>query len=274
MAILHVLLGIAAFTSATPAPSPQFPVPKGDGTNGSGPLGAKYAVDPGLKGFTFYAPIKPPTEKVPILLWANGMCMDQGLGFRNLLNEIASYGYVVVANGAPEGTGKSSDQKMLQSLEYVSKNAGTGTGPLQYADNTRIAAAGQSCGGWQAYKASGDKRIKATGIFDSGGNSAQYLKTLHSPIAYFLGGTGDMAFRPGTSDYNSLPAGVPALYVNNPKGGHMQDMMNKSGGLVAVAGRAFLDWVLKNSTEGKEMFTSKTSKILSAGWQVKMKDFK
>jgi hypothetical protein len=75
----------------------------------------------------------------------------------------------------------------------------------------------------------------------------------------------------GTSDYNTLPASVPALYVNNPKGGHMQDIMTKQGGLAAQAGRSFFDWILKNSTEGKAMFTNKSSKIMAAGWQVKMK---
>jgi predicted dienelactone hydrolase len=193
---LHVFLGIAAFASASPAPLPQFPVPKGDGTNGSGPHPAKYTTDPGLKGYTIFAPIKAPEEKVPVILWANGMCMDQGLGFRNLLNDIASYGYVVVANGAPEGTGQASDQKLLTSLEYVAKNAGSANGPLSFADGTRIAAAGQSCGGWQAYKASTDRRIKATGIFDSGGKSGNILGKLHAPIAYFLGGSSDMAFKP------------------------------------------------------------------------------
>lgn len=64
---------------------------------------------------------------------------------------------------------------------------------------------------------------------------------------------------------------MPALYVNNPKGGHVQDFMTKQGGLVAIAGRSFFDWVLKNSTEGQDMFTSKTSVILRAGWEVKLK---
>ena len=53
----------------------------------------------------------------------------------------------------------------------------------------------------------------------------------------------------------------------------MQDMMNKQGGLVAVAGRSFFDWVLKNSTQGKEMFTNKASRIGKAGWEVQMKNF-
>jgi len=210
------LLVLAALAVASPNPMPQGP---NDNTKGSGPHPAAYSQDPGLDGFTMYHPISPPEGKMPVILWGNGMCSDQGTGFQNFLREIASHGYIIVANGKPTTamTSKASDEKMKQSLNYVDKVAGTGSGPLSHGDKTRIGAAGQSCGGWQAYKVSGDKRIGLTGIFDSGGNSAQYIKTLHAPVGYFLGGSSDMAFQPGTSDYNSLPASIPALYVNTRK---------------------------------------------------------
>jgi len=266
--ISYLVLAFASFAYS------QFPVPAGDGTFGSGKYPSTYSQDPGLKGHTIYSPKSPPPEKLPVILWSNGMCMDQGLGFRNFLNEIASHGYIIVANGLPEGTGQSSDQKLLNALNYVDKVAGTGSGPFANADKTRIGAAGQSCGGWQAYKVSVDPRIQLTGIFDSGGNSNAYISKLHAPVGYFLGGSSDMAFKPGTQDYGALPASVPALYVNNPKGGHMQDFFAKQGGLVAIAGRSFFDWIFKNSTAGSEMFTSKISTIGKAGWEVKSKGFK
>jgi predicted dienelactone hydrolase len=186
------LLLLVTLAVASPSPAPQAD----DRTKGSGAYPAAYSEDPGLTGYTFYSPINPPEQKMPVILWGNGMCSDSGLGFQNFLREIASHGYIVIANGKP-GNGmmtQASDQKMKTSLEYVTKVAGTGSGPLRNADKTRIGAAGQSCGGWQAYKVSGDKRIGVTGIFDSGGNSNQYLKTLHAPVGYFLGGSSDMAF--------------------------------------------------------------------------------
>jgi hypothetical protein len=150
---------------AIASPSPQFPVPKGDGTFGSGPHPAYYSENPNLKGYTIYAPKTLPAEKIPIILWGNGMCSDQGLGFRNFLTEIASHGYYIIANGKPEGTGQSSNEKMGVALNWVYQNAGTGN--LANLDKTKIGAAGQSCGGWQAYRVSTDKRIGLTGIFDS-----------------------------------------------------------------------------------------------------------
>src|ERR1700753_2784798 len=127
----------------------QFPVPKGDGTNGSGKYPAYYSTEPSLKGFTIYAPKTIPPEKLPIILWGNGMCSDQGLGFRNFLTEVASHGYFIIANGEPEGKGQSSDTKMSRSLDWVDKNAGSSK--YAHVDKTKIGAAGQSCGGIQAY---------------------------------------------------------------------------------------------------------------------------
>jgi dienelactone hydrolase len=64
-------------------------------------------------------------------------------------------------------------------------------------DKTRIAVAGQSCGGIQAYTASLDPRIKATAIFNSGlinEVNKKHFPKLHAPVGYFLGGPTDIAY--------------------------------------------------------------------------------
>jgi hypothetical protein len=73
-------------------------------------------------------------------------------------------------------------------------------------------------------------------------------------------------FNKGTKDFAAVK--VPTVLVNNPKGGHMQTFMDKQGGLVAQAGVAWFDWMLKNSTSGKQFLLSKSSVIGKAGWQV------
>jgi hypothetical protein len=100
----------------------------------------------------------------------------------------------VIANGEPKGKGKSANTKLGVALDWVTKNAGGGT--YAHVDKTRIAAAGQSCGGLQAYTVSVDKRITLTGIFDSGNLMGNFkVSSLHAPVGYFLGGTSDMAYR-------------------------------------------------------------------------------
>jgi hypothetical protein len=49
-----------------------------DDSGGSGPYKAKYLEDPSLPAHTIYVPINPPTEKMPILVWANGFCLPAG----------------------------------------------------------------------------------------------------------------------------------------------------------------------------------------------------
>jgi len=269
----YFLLAVAGFGLA--APEPQ----KGGGLGGS-MMGAKsggtgrygpasYAVSDQLPGYTIYNPSKPPSEKIPVVVWANGACSDDGSGFSNFLLEVSSHGYIIVANGKP-GSGMSSkagNDKMTKAIDLVDKLAGTG--PLAHADKTRIAAAGQSCGGMNAARAGSDRRVKCIGVFDGGGAASA---SINAPIGLFVGGTSDMAYQNSINDWGKLNAKARAIFVNNPKGGHMQDFFSANGGLIAHAGRSWFDWILKNSTEGKQNLTP-SGKLATAGWTVKSKGF-
>jgi predicted dienelactone hydrolase len=83
--------------------------------------------------------------------------------FVNLLTEIASYGYLILANGSPGtpdssfGSDRSSTTAAMltQSLDLVTKTNGNG-GRYGKLDKTKFAAAGQSCGGMEAMSVSGN----------------------------------------------------------------------------------------------------------------------
>lgn len=82
--------------------------PKGmvtDNSGGSGRYNAHYVTDATLPQHTIYAPKEPPPAdaKMPVIVWGNGGCMNNGASFSNFLTEIASHGYLVLANGAPSG---------------------------------------------------------------------------------------------------------------------------------------------------------------------------
>jgi endo-1,4-beta-xylanase len=87
---------------------------------------------------------------------------------------------------------------LTESMDWITKKNGDG-GKYGKLDKTKFAAAGQSCGGMEAMTVSGDPRVKLTGMFNSGlfGSSASTpsLAKLNHPIAYFLGGTGDIAYQ-------------------------------------------------------------------------------
>jgi dienelactone hydrolase len=80
-------------------------------------------------------------------------------------------------------------------MDWVTQ--GKDAGKFGKIDKDKIAAAGQSCGGIEALNVSNDRRVKLTAMFNSGLFSAggDTLKNLNHPIAYFLGGKGDIAYK-------------------------------------------------------------------------------
>jgi hypothetical protein len=176
-----------------------------DNSGGSGLYKAGYTAAPGLVNHTIYAPkTLPPGVQLPVIVWGNGACSGKGTWFSKFLTEIASHGYYIVANGAIDGsmTSSTTAQDLPNAIDWVFANAGTGA--LATVDKTRLAAAGQSCGGIQAYSASLDPRVKLTGIFNSGllnHENTPLFEKLHAPIGYFLGGPTDIAYANVSSNY-------------------------------------------------------------------------
>src|ERR1700712_2229306 len=69
---------------------------------GSGPYKAKHFADSTIPGQTVYAPkTSVASVKLPVMVWGNGGCTNSGTIFYDFLVEVASYGYLIVANGPP-----------------------------------------------------------------------------------------------------------------------------------------------------------------------------
>lgn len=173
---------------------------------GSGPYKAIYLTDPKLPNHTIYTPETPPPTNVvmPVIVWGNGACTRSGTMFKDFLTEIASYGYLVVSNGNPVNntnstdpnsdfilamtTGQSKASMLTDSVDWVTNGGASKYGNI---DKTKIAAAGQSCGGLESLSASyHDDRIKRTVLFNSGvvdPKKKYLLKELKYPVAYFTG---------------------------------------------------------------------------------------
>jgi hypothetical protein len=122
-------------------------------TGGTGPYKAKWLQDPSIPNHVVYAPINPPANiKLPVVTWGNGACRTNGTGFANFLTNLASYGYLVIANGSPQGLGRQSKvSDVRESIDWAIKGGGAKYGSI---DTSKIAAAGQSCGGMEAYSVS------------------------------------------------------------------------------------------------------------------------
>ena len=61
------------------------------------PMNMEAAMTVGAPGMWTTGEVKK--EKLPVLVFCNGGCMDTSIGYENMLTDIASYGYVVVAIG-------------------------------------------------------------------------------------------------------------------------------------------------------------------------------
>ena len=75
------------------------------GSPPTGPYSVVVEHDPGLATHTIYRPRELDMDKHPIVVWGEGGCADNGLMFPEFLSEIASYGFVIVADGPPGALG-------------------------------------------------------------------------------------------------------------------------------------------------------------------------
>lgn len=262
---------------------------------GSGPFAAVMEVDSGLANHVVYRPAdlsRLGGRKLGVLVWGNGGCRDDGASARQHLLEIASHGYLVIAPGrvlsgptaterraerVPDASGKlppvaTTTRAVLAGLDWaLAENGRKGSRFKGRIDPAQVAVAGHSCGGLQALQAAGDKRIRAvlihnSGVFADGSNPIQgitvdksLLNTLHTPVVYFLGGPGDVAFPNGSDDYRKI-GHVPAVLVNFPVG-HGGTFLKPNGGAVAAAAVDWLEWQLRADKAAARTFTGANCRL-------------
>lgn len=197
MRILAIIIGLAASAAA----AQQLP-PRGPGIigapAGSGPYPAVAEVDASLPTHTLYHPHRLPKRPMPIVLWGNGACRDNGLAYARFLREVASHGYFVVAVGharreepmrpapppstepaAPAGTpgapgpGRGADEtqasQLIDGLEWtIEQNDRRGSPYYRRLNTNAVAVMGHSCGGLQTIAVAADPRIRTAMVWNSG----------------------------------------------------------------------------------------------------------
>lgn len=241
----------------------QMKTPDG---GGSGPYKAVALKEKSLTDFVVYRPLHMKNAvsregKLPILLFANGGCMDTSVGYERMLTEIASHGYVVVAIGEMQvyqfdREEKSTPSSMLMKAMnwIISESNREGSDYFDMVDTDRIAAAGHSCGGAQVLCNAKEPRLKTYLILNAGmgkmkmaGASSKNLKQLHAPIIYMSGGEGDVAYKNAEMDYNSIKH-IHAVWADNAAAGHGGTYNQPFGGSFARMAIDWLDLQLKGNT--------------------------
>ena len=248
---------------------------------GTGPYKAIMTEVCGLDEHTVFVPQDlskfNAQHPLPVLVWGNGACANSPFEHINFLNEIASFGYIVLATGNIPMTDEwyrgpmSRSEQQIESIDWAEKqNADPNSPYYQKLDVKNICVAGMSCGGLQTLFNCADPRIKVLMICNSGlfnqqnANQAvggmpmppkEKLKEIHTPIMYLLGGPEDIAYENGMDDFHRIDH-VPAIAVNYPVG-HGGTYREPHGGEFSVVALAWLDWQLKNDAEAAKMFVGK-----------------
>jgi hypothetical protein len=274
------LLGCAmALMSFAPAQS-QINSPRG----GTGPHAAVVESDRGLKTHTVYRPLNldvfGPSQRLPIVSWGNGGCVNIGDASRDFLREIASHGFVVIAvgpiggvrpaaapraaDGPPRNAPATRAEQLTEAVDWaIAEHSRADSHFAGKLDTDAIALMGYSCGGLQAMAQSQDERIKTLVLWNSGilppGDrrpgmevSKAMLAGLSLPVAYFAGGPADIAYGNAVDDVSRIER-VP-LFFGNIDVGHGGTYAERDGGAYAQVAAAWLKWQLKGDMQAARMF--------------------
>ena len=260
---------------------------------GTGPYKAIMKEEANLKAHTVFVPqdLSKFNKKnsLPVLVWGNGACSNSPFEHYKFLNEIASYGFIVVATGYIPMTDEwyrgpmSTTEQQIESIDWViAQNADKNSPYYEKIDVKNIAVAGMSCGGLQTLFNCADPRIKTLMICNSGlfnqenASSAvggmpmppkSKLKEIHTSIIYILGGPEDIAYQNGMDDFHRIDH-VAACAANLPVG-HGGTYAQPHGGEFSVVALAWLQWQLKGDQTAAKMFKGKDCGLSTRqGWTI------
>lgn len=280
-------------------------------TPGSGPYPAIKEEASSLPAHTVYRPAdlsRVPANSMGLVVWGNGGCMGDGAFTRFHLSELASHGYLVIANGTIlSGPGKppldlsrppmppragngatpapaTTPRQLVEAIDWALAENGRQGSPLHGKLRPgAIAVSGGSCGGLQALQvAASDKRVRTavihnSGIFKAGGAmpgielDKSALDRLHAPLIYILGGPSDIAYANGMDDFARITR-VPVAVANDGNVGHGGTFFDDNGGEGAKVAVAWLDWQLKGRADARQMFVGRNCRLCtSTRWSYQFK---
>ncbi|KAH9905450.1 hypothetical protein F4778DRAFT_802944 [Xylariomycetidae sp. FL2044] len=233
---------------------------------------SQYTLDPSLPSHTIYHPTDlSSASRMPIIVWGNGGCSANPSFHGPFLLEVAAWGHIVIASGTPGGSGSTTGALMQEAIDWASSTTNeTWAGVI---DTTRIAAAGMSCGGLEAYEQATDERVTAIGIFSSGEftqeTTDETMSTVKVPVFFFLGGETDIAYANGMRDYAAVTPGLPT-WVGNYPSGHGGTYLEERGGVFGTAAQHYFRWVLRGDESAADYFEGGGAE--ADGWTTDSKD--
>ncbi len=189
--------------------------------------------------------------------------------------------------GAPAASDPNAKSQLIAAIDWaIAQDSNESSIYYKKLDTTKIAVAGMSCGGIQAYQAAPDARVSTvmicnSGLFGEGGGGMggmpnlpkSHLEKVHGSIIFILGGPDDIAYQNGMDDFAKLEK-IPAVATNLGVG-HGGTYMQPHGGDFAKVASAWLQWQLKGDAEAAKMFEGENCGVSKMeGWTIQKKNIK
>jgi dienelactone hydrolase len=210
-------------------------------------------------------------EKLPVLVWGNGGCAIDSSPYEGFLRTIASHGFLVLATAGLEGESqrRADAEDLVSAIDWAVTENTREDSPLNgRIDTDRIAAMGQSCGGYLAVSLGIDPRVSTIGVFNSGVRSpspkasnsrfptTETLAGLHGPVLLINGHERDFMMEASAANFE-LIRHVPVFYGARHNAGHTATVFHPGGGEFANVAASWLRYHFKGDKEAGKMFVGK-----------------
>lgn len=243
----------------------------------------------GLPSHVVYRPADlsafPETDTLPVVAWGNGGCAIDSTRYGGFLSTIASHGFLVLSTVPVDGQEdvRGTPENMIAAFDWAEAENARAASPLAgKVAIDKMAAMGQSCGGFMSVAVGGDSRVGTIGMFNSavsppnpngpaGRATTEDLAKLRGPVLLINGGEVDFMYEPAQANYEIIDH-VPVFYGARENAGHTATVFHPGGGEFANVASNWLRYVFKADAEAGRMFVgSDCSLCTDPSWETMSK---